>query len=181
MITTRDITTGLLVELNREVDRLERMNSGTQSEDTRLEGLRRYEIMKHNFEKAGLASMEIKKHLKSHGITSPVIRRAAIAAYELEINLVIHSDGGEIISHFFEDRIEITARDSGPGIADVGLALTEGYTTATPWIRSLGFGAGMGLPNAKKVSDEFTITSHPHKGTEATSIIWYQPNKEDAS
>ncbi len=181
MITTRDITTGLLVELNREVDRIERMKTDTQSEDTRLEGLRRYEIMKHNFEKAGLASMEIKKRLKSHGIPSPVIRRAAIAAYELEINLVIHSDGGEIISHFFEDRIEITARDSGPGIADVELAMTEGYTTATPWIRSLGFGAGMGLPNAKKVSDEFTITSHPHKGTEATSIIWYQPNKEDAS
>ncbi len=181
MVTTRDITTRLLVEINKEVDAIERRNAESRPPGTQLEGIRRYRIMKHDFEKAGLASMEIKKILKTHGIASPVIRRAAIAAYELEMNLVVHSEGGEIISHFHQDRIEITARDNGPGIPSIDDAMTEGFSTATPWVRSLGFGAGMGLPNTKKVSDDFSIASVPEKGTEAKAVIWYHQKPKETT
>ncbi len=181
MVTSRDITTRLLMEINREVDKIERINAENQPPSTQLQGRRRYMIMKNDFEKAGLASMEIKKLLKTHNIKSTVIRRAAIAAYELEMNLVVHSDGGEIISHFFDDRVEITASDHGPGIESIDDAMTEGFSTANPWVRSLGFGAGMGLPNIRKVSDSFTISSTIEKGTEVKAIIWYSPLKEETS
>ncbi len=181
MVTSRDITTGLLVAINREVEAIERLQAKNRPLDTELEGTLTYPVIQYDFEKAGLASMEIKKRLKSHGIPSQIIRRAAIAAYELEMNLVVHSSGGEISSRFFPDRVEITARDNGPGITDVDEAMNEGYSTANSWIRSLGFGAGMGLPNTKKISDEFSISSSPGEGTLARAVIWYTKPKEEVS
>ncbi|MFP4442948.1 MAG: ATP-binding protein, partial [Spirochaetia bacterium] len=93
--------------------------------------------------------------------------RTSVAAYELEMNITVHSLGGTITFVVENDEISITAADRGPGIPDVELALQEGYTTANEWIRSLGFGAGMGLPNVKRVSDEFSITA----GTGGTTVI----------
>ena len=94
----------------------------------------------------------------------------ATAVYELEINQVVHSLGGEIVCKISDNNVEVLARDRGPGIKDIELALSEGYSTATDWIRSMGFGAGMGLPNIKRVSDEFDINSS-EKGTEIRVVV----------
>jgi anti-sigma regulatory factor (Ser/Thr protein kinase) len=96
-----------------------------------------------------------------------------VASYELELNEVIHSDGGTIACSAGGGRIEICAEDRGPGIPDVAAAMTEGFSTSNEWIRSLGFGAGMGLPNAKRVSDDFHIDSGPGRGTQVRVLIRY--------
>jgi anti-sigma regulatory factor (Ser/Thr protein kinase) len=101
------------------------------------------------------------------------VRRAAVASYELELNQVIHSEGGSISCVAGAGRIELAAEDRGPGIPDVEAAMTEGFSTANEWIRSLGFGAGMGLPNAKRVSDDFAIDSGPGRGTRVRVVINY--------
>ncbi|MGM0432328.1 MAG: ATP-binding protein, partial [Spirochaetota bacterium] len=173
MVTSRDITTGLLVAVNKEIEQLESSTSSQSPSEGGTKTTRTFPVMRYDFEKAGLASTEIKKRLKQDHADPKLIRRAAIAAYELEMNLVVHADGGEIIAEFFPDSIRITARDSGPGIAEVDLAMQEGYSTANEWIRSLGFGAGMGLPNVKRVSDSFSITSSAETGTEVISTIHF--------
>lgn len=169
MITNRDITTALLIEINREVEELEKRTRRTEGGILSNE-MYTYYIMKNDFENAGHASTEIKKRLKSAALDPQIIRRAAIASYELEMNLVVHSDGGQLIAEYGSDRLTITVRDSGPGIEDVDAALEAGYSTASEWIRSLGFGAGMGLPNVKSVADEFEITSSPEGTTVKVSI-----------
>jgi len=169
MITNRDITNALLIEINREVEELEkrsrRVEGGILSQE-----MYTYYIMKNDFENAGHASTEIKKRLKSASVAPQIIRRAAIASYELEMNIVVHSDGGQLIAEYGEDTLTITAKDSGPGIEDVDAALEAGYSTASEWIRSLGFGAGMGLPNARSVADTFHITSSDEGTTVEVSI-----------
>lgn len=117
------------------------------------------------FSTAGEASTDIKKRLKMMGVPAEAIRRAAIALYEAEINLVIHAGGGDIDVEIYPDRIRMLVADSGPGIADIDLAMSEGFSTATEDIRNLGFGAGMGLPNMKKYSDTFHIESTTGVGT----------------
>ena len=117
---------------------------------------------------AGTAATEIKNVLQKRGIDPKLIRRVAIAAYELEMNLVVHSDGGTLTFRADEGEVQLIAKDQGPGIANVDLAMQEGWTTANDWVKSLGFGAGMGLPNAKRVSDEFHIASELGKGTTVT-------------
>ena len=159
MITNRDITTHLLVEINKEVDKLEKKSMILSPDVCLLNQVKSFSIQRHDFEKAGYASTQIKKLLKKAEIAPALIRRAAIASYELEMNIVVHSNGGELIAEFESDRIVITARDFGPGIPDCEAALHKGFTTADEWTRSLGFGAGMGLPNVKSVSDDFSIQS----------------------
>jgi CBS domain-containing protein len=182
MITSRDITSTLLVEINREIEELEKRTSSSSLSDEMNGEIHTYSIMKNDFENAGYASTEIKKRLKKAGILPHIIRRAAIASYELEMNLVVHSDGGELIAEYTPQSVQITARDSGPGIPDLNNAMTPGWSTATEWIRSLGFGAGMGLPNVKSVSDAFSIDSDMN-GTTVISTILLQPKEEidDAS
>ena len=107
------------------------------------------------------------------GIQSDVCRRAAVIAYEAEINLVIHADGGTLKAVISEDRLEITAKDEGPGIPDIEQAMTEGYTTASNQAREMGFGAGMGLPNIKRNSDLFEIESVPGAGTVLRSTVFF--------
>ncbi len=119
----------------------------------------------NNFTLAGNASGQLKKNLRELGIAPEIVRRAAIAMYEGEINMVIHAGGGEADVTITEDLIEITLADKGPGIKDINAAMQEGYSTAPDDIRSLGFGAGMGLPNMKRYSDEMTIESELGKGT----------------
>lgn len=173
MVTSRDITTRLLVEINTEVARIERVSSSQEPAGELKRETKTFKVIRHDFENAGFASMEIKKYLKKNNIAPKIIRRTAIAAYELEMNLVVHSNGGEIIAVFETDRVNISAKDNGPGIPDVDLALQEGYSTANEWIRSLGFGAGMGLPNVRNVSDDFSITSTMGKGTEVNAAIQF--------
>lgn len=123
-----------------------------------------YNIVANDFIAAGKGSSAIKNILKSMGIDSNIIRRIAIVSYEAEMNIVIHSYGGMLHCDLYEDKIDIVTEDTGPGIKNIELAMTEGYSTAPESVRELGFGAGMGLPNMKKYSDEFSITSNS-KGT----------------
>ncbi len=118
-----------------------------------------------DFTLAGNASGQLKKNLRELGIAPETVRRAAIAMYEGEINMVIHAGGGVADVVITEDLIEITLTDHGPGIKDINAAMQEGFSTAPDDIRSLGFGAGMGLPNMKRYSDEMTIESELGKGT----------------
>jgi anti-sigma regulatory factor (Ser/Thr protein kinase) len=120
-----------------------------------------YTITTQNFTTAGEASSNTKKTLKLLGIDSKIIRRAAIMAYEAEMNIAIHSRGGKIQLEIEAHRITIVAEDQGPGIADIDLAMKEGYSTASHEIREMGFGAGMGLPNMKRCADSFDISSTP--------------------
>lgn len=177
MITSRDITSTLLVEINREIEELEKRTSTSSLSDEMNGEIHTYSILKNDFENAGHASTEIKKRLKKAGILPHIIRRAAIASYELEMNLVVHSDGGELIAEYTPQSVQITAKDSGPGIPDIHNAMTPGWSTATEWIRSLGFGAGMGLPNVKSVSDAFSIESDMN-GTTVISTIILHPKEE---
>ncbi len=130
-----------------------------------------YDIEQDDFSRAGEASSKIKKLLKQLGIDSGIIRKIAIASYEAEINVVIHSNGGKITVFVKSGCIEVFIEDEGPGIENVELAMTEGYSTATSAIRELGFGAGMGLPNMKRCSDAFFIDSKPGEYTRL-KMVW---------
>jgi CBS domain-containing protein/anti-sigma regulatory factor (Ser/Thr protein kinase) len=177
ILTSKDVIGTLLVEMNREVLRLEKIN---QNEINAAVGFSEMEFTtaKYDFELAGRASTEIKKALKLHNIDPKIIRRVAIASYELEINQVVHSHGGTISCSIQPDKVIIIASDTGPGIEDVNLALQEGWSTANEWIRSLGFGAGMGLANTKRVSDEFFIQSAVGQGTTVRSVVFLNSPKD---
>lgn len=124
-----------------------------------------------DFARAGNASAEMKKILQRLGIPHDVVKRTAVAMYEAEINMVVHAGGGEADIDIGDDEITIVMRDSGPGIADLELAMQDGYSTAPELVRELGFGAGMGLPNMKRNADELTIDTAPGKGTTVTMRI----------
>lgn len=124
-----------------------------------------FSVSGDDFTHAGEASGKIKALLKQLGYDSDAIRRIAIAMYEAEINMVIHADGGEITALIYPDKVDVSLIDSGPGIPDVELAMREGYSTAPDEVRSLGFGAGMGLPNIKKYADDMQIESEVGVGT----------------
>ena len=163
IITSRDILIALLVEFNKDAERREM----TELESPTNESFRReYRVRKFDFEHAGKPTGDVKIELKKAGLDPKLIRRVAVACYELEMNQVVHSVGGTISARLSPTEIEIVATDRGPGIPDITQALMEGYSTATDWIRSLGFGAGMGLPNARRVADEFDISS----STDGTTV-----------
>lgn len=124
-----------------------------------------YEVDGSDFMSAGVASADVKKNLKLLGFSGDVIKRVAIAMYEGEINMVIHANGGTATVEVSDECVTMTLADRGPGIADVELAMSEGYSTAPDRIRALGFGAGMGLPNMKKYCDEFKIETELGVGT----------------
>lgn len=130
-----------------------------------------YTVSGDDFTQAGEASADLKARLRTIGFPSETIRKVTIALYEGEINLVIHAGGGEIDVAIENDRIHLVISDRGPGIEDIGLAMSEGWSSAPDEIRSLGFGAGMGLPNMKKYSDFFDIQSTPGVGTTVTMDI----------
>lgn len=124
-----------------------------------------YEVPGDDFTRAGEASSDVKHKLKKLGYNPEAIRRVAIAMYEAEINMVIHAGGGCAQVDIFPDRVEARLQDEGPGIADVEKAMQAGYSTAPDNVRTLGFGAGMGLPNIAKYSDELKIDTEVGKGT----------------
>ena len=125
----------------------------------------KYEVPGDDFTRAGEASSMVKRKLKQLGYNPDAIRRVAIAMYEGEINMVIHAGGGVAEVEVYADRVEVALSDQVPGIADVEMAMQEGYSTAPDNVRSLGFGAGMGLPNIKKYTDAMRIDTEVGKGT----------------
>jgi len=134
----------------------------------------RYVVPGDDFSRAGKASSEIKRILGQLGIDPTMVKRTTVAMYEAEINMAIHAGGGVAEAEIGPERIAITMRDEGPGIPDIELAMTEGYSTAPEWIRELGFGAGMGLPNMKRNADELSIESAVGKGTTLRMTIYFK-------
>lgn len=132
-----------------------------------------YTVDGEDFTRAGEASSSLKQTLKLMNLDADVIRRCAIAMYEGEINMVIHADGGVIDVDIYPDRITMVLKDHGPGIPDVELAMQEGYSTANEDVLNLGFGAGMGLPNMKRSSDEMKIDTELGVGTTVTMTIYF--------
>ena len=130
-----------------------------------------YEISPDDFTRAGEASSDVKGKLKQLGISPEAVRKVAIAMYEGEINLVIHGGGGVIDVDIDGEKVTMVLADHGPGIPDVSKAMEEGWSTAPDNVRSLGFGAGMGLPNMKKYTDEMQIDSTVGVGTTVTMVV----------
>lgn len=130
-----------------------------------------YDVVENDYTRAGEASGDVKKKLRMAGVDAQTIRRISICMYEGEINMVIHANGGNADVLVYEDHVEIILEDHGPGIADVELAMKEGYSTAPDNIRSLGFGAGMGLPNMKRYTDSMEIETELGKGTKITMCV----------
>jgi CBS domain-containing protein len=173
IICQRDINRALLAELSEEFNRMEKSSVRTMQQelDTSTYMLRDFSVAKYDFENAGKAANAIKSAMIERRFSAKVVRRVAVAAYELEINLCVHSNGGILSWQINNGRSEIVAKDEGPGIEDVAWACRDGTSTANEWIRSLGFGAGLGLVNVKRVSDEFEITSTVGVGTTVRSVV----------
>ena len=170
IVSQRDVTRVLMQELTNELARLEGKPVAPTAE-AKSEGalpyysMRQFVIVHNDLNNAGKAANEIKRMMKDAGIDNKLIRRVAVAAYELEINVCIHSVGGTLTFVLDDKEAQIVAKDRGPGIKDVEWALRDGTSTANDWIRSMGFGAGMGLSNSKRVSDTFDIVSKVPAGT----------------
>lgn len=124
-----------------------------------------------DFTNAGAASSELKSILTNLGINPAIVRRAAIATFEAEMNVIIHAVAGVMYYEVTADAIRVILNDMGPGIPDIGRAMQEGYSTAPDWIREMGWGAGMGLPNMKKNSDVFKVDSVVGEGTTVEIVI----------
>ncbi len=134
-----------------------------------------YDIASNDFRRAGAASRSIKEHLKRIGADADAIRRTMIAAYEAEMNVVIHSVGGRLEASLTDSQIDVNVVDDGPGIPDVEQAMVEGFSTASAEARALGFGAGMGLPNIKRSSDRLRVTSRVGEGTRVSFTVYLKP------
>ena len=130
-----------------------------------------FNVNGEDFTSAGQASVQVEKNLRQLGLPPEIIRRVSIAMYEGEINMVIHAGGGTADVNVTEDFVEIILKDNGPGIKDIEQAMQEGFSTATDSIRSLGFGAGMGLPNMKRYTDYMRVESVVGQGTDITMRV----------
>lgn len=187
ILTKGDIMLGLLHALQQAYDHIERLGQERQpryffealvSDETSL--ILRYRVRPNDFTQGGRASAQVKKALLQIGATPQLSRRVAIATYEAEINLIIHTDaGGHIVAEIQPEKITVVAHDTGPGIADIELARQPGYTTASEAAREMGFGAGMGLTNIKRCTDEMHIWSAVGSGTRL-EMIFYIPPEESA-
>ncbi len=136
----------------------------------------RHKIAGGDFAKAGNIASSVKKILRQLNVDHTVTKRIVIALYEGEVNVVAHAYSGVIEIEIDEDKIKITITDKGPGLADIEQAMEEGYSTATPQVREMGFGAGMGLANMKKNSDSMKISSIPGEGTIVELITYIRPD-----
>ena len=177
ILTKGDIIRGLLRRLEAEYheEELHRYRASHIFEDivadkTRLQF--QYNIVGQDFNRAGESASNLKKTLLRLGLHPQTVRRAAIVAYEAEMNIVIFTNGGQISARVQPEFIQIKASDTGPGIPDIERAMQPGFSTALEWVRELGFGAGMGLPNIKKCADEMDLTSQVGKGTELKVTIF---------
>jgi CBS domain-containing protein/anti-sigma regulatory factor (Ser/Thr protein kinase) len=176
VVTKGDIIEGLLHKLAIEFheEEIHRYRVSHIFEDIiadRTTLVFQYRVDGKDFKKAGSGATRLRKTLHRLGIDPQVLRRVAIAAYEAEMNMVIYTDGGELLVKVEPGLITMEAKDNGPGIPDVELALTPGYSTAAEWVRELGFGAGMGLCNIKECADEMRLDSTLGKGTRLEARI----------
>lgn len=182
IITHSDILVAILAKIREiadaaeeaEAERLAALHTGTQDDGAVL---LECEVPAGDFEQAGAISARLKSEIRDRGISPAVVRRVAIATYEAETNIIIHSHGGSLRAKLYPDLIRVKAIDTGPGIPDVEKALQPGYTTATEQVRALGFGAGMGLPNMKRCADRFHIES----SSEGTKVEFEIDLPKDAS
>lgn len=134
----------------------------------------RYHVEGGDFSNAGAASSEVKKLLKQINVPSEIVKRIVVALYEAEVNIVAHAYEGDIEVDIQADRVDALLRDRGPGIADIELAMQEGYSTASQKVREMGFGAGMGLSNIRKNTDLLNIESTPGEGTIVSFTVFFQ-------
>lgn len=132
----------------------------------------KFKVLANDFSRAGEASSTVKNKLKKLGVDPYIIRKVAVAMYEGEINMVIHATGGEIEVTITPEKIKMVLEDFGEGISDVEKAMQKGFSTATDSIRSMGFGAGMGLPNMESHTDEMYIDTEMGRGTKVTMIVY---------
>lgn len=182
IVTQGDVVRGLLRQLDvqwqeEEIHRYRASHIFEDIESDQTGLVLRYKVVARDFVRGGEASSKLKKALERLGAAPQLVRRVAVAAYEAETNLIIHTDsGGEIVAEVQPDRIRVVAVDTGPGIADVEMALRAGYSTAPDWIRELGFGAGMGLNNIRTCADEMRLDSRVGVGTRLEAIF-YLPRK----
>ena len=173
IVSQRDVTRVLMKELSAELARLEGKAAPAQQQAQPQPGegalpyysMRQFVVVRNDLQNAGKAANEIKRMMAEAGIEKRIIRRVAVAAYELEINICIHSLGGSLTFILDTEKATLIAKDKGPGIEDVEWACRDGTSTANDWIRSMGFGAGMGLANSKRVADSFDIQSKVPTGT----------------
>lgn len=181
IITRGDVIQGLLKRLEVEYheEEVRKYRASHIFEDIisdRTSMLLRYDIIAGDLDHAGEASSNIKRALSRLGASPLVIRRAAIAAYEAEMNIILHTEeGGELLAEIQPGSLVIRAVDTGPGIPDVERAMQPGYSTAAEWIRELGFGAGMGLSNIKKCSDQMRLESPSGRWTSLEVTIYLEP------
>lgn len=138
-----------------------------------------YEIAPGDYVRAGEASADIKRALRQLGVQADVLRRVSVASYEAELNIVIHSRGGQLRLEVGEDAIRLSTKDRGPGIRDIDEAMRAGYSTADDEARGLGFGAGMGLPNMKRNADRFQIESVMGQGTSIRMDFLLAPEQNE--
>lgn len=124
-----------------------------------------YSLIEGDFINAGTASSSVKKTLKQLNVSPPIIKRVVVALYEAEVNAIAHAYGGKVLVDIDADKIRVVVEDKGPGIPDIAQAMQEGYSTARPEVRDMGFGAGMGLPNIQKNVDRLNINSVVDVGT----------------
>ena len=181
IVTPGDIIARLLTTLERryreDLGRLppRRILRDLSSDDTVV--ALTYAVRPRDFNRAGDAATRLRRNLVLLGLDQDVVRRATVATYEAEMNIVIHSDGGSVTGNLRPERILIRASDEGPGIPDVERALEPGFSTAPDWIRELGFGAGMGLSNIRNCADEFRIESRVGAGT-CVEVVIYLPAEQ---
>lgn len=184
ILTGSDITRGLLeaIGLDYHEEEIQRYRAShifedILSDDTSL--ILRYDIPCRDFERGGEASSRIRRALYHLGGNPQTVRRVGIAAYEAEMNIIIHTtQGGEMVVEVQPNRVRIVATDRGPGIEDVEKAMEPGYSTAPDWIRELGFGAGMGLSNIRRFADEMHLTSTLGVGSRLEILIWLNSKKD---
>jgi CBS domain-containing protein/anti-sigma regulatory factor (Ser/Thr protein kinase) len=176
VVTKGDIVAGLLrkLEIGFQEQEIRQWRASHIFEDIVADKttlVLQYRVAGQDFKRAGSGATRLKRALSRLEIHPQVRRRVAIIAYEAEMNIVIYTDGGELIAQIESDMITLQAKDNGPGIADIQLAFTPGYSTASDWVRELGFGAGMGLCNIKECADETNLESVVGKGTRLEARI----------
>ncbi len=177
IITKGDIIKCLLrkLEIDYQEEEITRYRASHIFEDINSDKttlILRYNITGGNFHTAGEQSGFLKTNLSRLGIPPSIVRRAIVACCEAEMNIIIFSEGGELAAYVEEDRVIVIAKDRGPGIADIDKAMQPGFSTAPDWVREMGFGAGMGLPNIKNCSDTMHIDSNPGQGTNLEFTIF---------
>ncbi len=186
IITQGDIVRAMLkrLEVNYREEEIHRYRASHIFEDIVADEIALvfgYHVAARDFARAGEASSGLKRTLSRLGIHPQIIRRVAVATYEAEINIVVYTEGGEIVAEVRPDRVKIEAIDKGPGIPDIEQAMQPGFSTAPEWVREMGFGAGMGLPNIKACADKMELRSTVGVGTHLTIVIYITEPPGDTS